>query len=64
VHERDSHVHALLIALHGLLPIPRALYFRIEELTCGNIYDCDFDKYDPHALVLCGYVIIFTRCPG
>jgi hypothetical protein len=42
VHERDSHVDKLLITLHRLLPIPRAWYFKIKELTCVDFYLCDF----------------------
>jgi hypothetical protein len=63
VHERDSHVDRLLMALHGLLPIPQDLYSRIKELTCANFYLCDFDRCDPLVLILYGDMIIFIGCP-
>jgi hypothetical protein len=62
VHERDSHVHRLLIALHGLLPIPQAWYFKMD-VTCANFYLCDFDRCDSLVLVLYGDMIIFARHP-
>jgi hypothetical protein len=43
VHERESHVHNIMMTLHGLFPIPRALYSKIEELTCMALYHCDYD---------------------
>lgn len=46
VHERDSHVHRMMMTLYGLLLIPRDLYSRIEELTCMNLYLCDFGRHD------------------
>jgi hypothetical protein len=52
------------MALHRLLPIPQALYSRIEELTCVDFYLCDFDRCDPLVLILYGDVIIFIGCPG
>jgi len=54
---RNSNVHRLLIAPHGLLPLPLAWYFKIEELTWENFYLCDSDICDPHVLVLYGEVI-------
>jgi hypothetical protein len=63
VHERNSHAHRLLIALHRLLPLPRAWSFKIKELTYANFYLCDFDRCDPLVLILYGDAIIFTVCP-
>jgi hypothetical protein len=62
-HERDFHVHGLLVALDGLLHIPRAWCFMIDELTWSNSYLCDFDRYDTLVLVLYGDVIIFAGHP-
>jgi hypothetical protein len=63
VHERDSHVHKLLVALHGMLPILQVWYFKIDELTCTNFYLCDFDRYNPLVFLLYGDVIIFAGHP-
>jgi len=52
------------MALHRLLPIPRALYFRNEELTCVDFYHCDFDGSNTLVLIMYGDVIIFAGCPG
>jgi hypothetical protein len=62
MHERDPHVHRLLISLHGLLPIRGAWYFRINELTCADFYICDFDRCDSLVLVLYVDMIIFVGC--
>jgi hypothetical protein len=42
VHERDSHVDRLLMALHGLLPIPRDFHSKIKELTFVDLYHFNF----------------------
>jgi len=54
VHERDSHVHRMMMTLHGFFPIPRALYSNIEELNGMDIYLCHFDRCDTLVLILCG----------
>ncbi len=58
MHERDSHVHGLLIALHELLLLPRAWYFRMDGI-CAGIYLCDFDRFDPLVLVLYGISVAY-----
>jgi hypothetical protein len=63
VHKRDSHVDRLLMAFHGLLPIPRAWYSKIKELTCADFYLCDFDRRDPLVLILHEDIVIFVGCP-
>jgi hypothetical protein len=62
VHERDSHVHMLLVSPHGLLPLPRAWYFNMKELTCAYFYLCDFNICDPLVMILYGDMIIFVGC--
>jgi hypothetical protein len=52
VHERDSHVDRLLMALDRLLPIPQAWYSKIKELTCGDFYLHDLDRCHPLVLIL------------
>jgi hypothetical protein len=37
VHERDSHVHMMMMNLHGFFSIPQSLYSKIEDLTCMDI---------------------------
>jgi len=63
VHEKDSHVHRMMMILHGLLPIPRALYSKIEEMTCMELYLCDFNRCNTLVLILYGEVIFSTVCP-
>jgi hypothetical protein len=46
-----------------LLPVPKAWYFRINELTCVDFYLCDFDRCDSLVLILYGDMIIFVVCP-
>jgi len=50
----------LLIVLHGLLPMPRDLYFSINELNSIDFYLCDFDICDPLVLLLYGDVFLFA----
>jgi hypothetical protein len=53
VQEVDSHVHSLMISLFGLfLLLPRAWYFKINELRYFYILSCSFNKLDPLALDL------------
>jgi hypothetical protein len=53
----------MMMTLHGLLPIPQALYSKIEELTCMDLYLCDFDRCDTLVLILYGDVIFSIGCP-
>jgi hypothetical protein len=62
VHENDSHVNRVLIALHGFLPILQDWYFRMH-VSCVDFYLCDFDRCDSLVLVLYGDVIIFIGHP-
>jgi hypothetical protein len=39
-----------------------SLVFQDQELTCADLYLCDFDRCDPLVLILYGDVIIFARC--
>ena len=58
VHERDSHVHRLLV-LYGLFPITQDWYSKIKELTFAYFYLYDFDGCDTLVLILYRDVINF-----
>jgi hypothetical protein len=62
MHDRESH-DKLLMALRRLLPIRRAWYSMIHELTYAYFYICNFNRYDTFVLILYGDVIIFTIYP-
>ena len=62
MHETDSHDDRLMMALHRLLPLPRALCSKIEELTYVDLCLCDFDICDSLVLILHGDMAVFAGC--
>jgi hypothetical protein len=62
MHERDSHVDRLLMELQKMIPIPRAWYSKIKELTCTYLYLFGFDRCDPLVLILYEDMIFSIGC--